>query len=240
MRILYLIPARGGSKRLPDKNIRLLAGKPLIAYSIEFAKEVADAGDTVCVSTDSTEIAQLAGNWGAHPPFIRPAELATDTAGSHEVILHAIGHYEKEGKQFDAVVLLQPTSPFRKKDHLIEMIAVMEAHPQAEMIVSVQESKNNPYFDLFEETGNGYLVKSKQGDYTRKQDCPPVYAYNGSVYLMRVSALKDRPIHRLSRIIKYVMEDRFSLDIDTPEDFQFAEYLLEKGFAFDTKQTDKR
>lgn len=230
MKLLYLIPARGNSKGLPGKNIRVLNDKPLIEHSIAFAKAAYMPGrDVICVSTDSTSIAQIAKEADVQIPFIRPAELASDTAGTYDVIKHAINHYEEtEGLIFDAVVLLQPTSPFRNLNHIKEMLGLAENNTTADMIVSVKKSKDNPYFTLFEETVDGYLSKSKPGDFLRRQDCPEVYAYNGSIYIMRVSALKKSPIHRFEKVIKYVMEDDYSVDIDTQRDWVLAEYLLQQ------------
>src|SRR5215212_5770611 len=114
---LFVIPARGGSKGIPGKNIRLLDGKPLIQYTIEFARLFVPDGN-ICVTTDSPEIAECVSGLGYEIPFIRPAELATDTAGSREVLLHVLEHYENKEKYFDNLVLLQPTSPFRLQHHL--------------------------------------------------------------------------------------------------------------------------
>ncbi|WP_295795865.1 acylneuraminate cytidylyltransferase family protein [Mucilaginibacter sp.] len=229
MKILYLIPARGGSKGLPGKNILDLGGKPLIAYSIDIAKQVLAEGDEICVSTDDDDIIQKVKSLGIEPPFIRPAELAADTSGTHEVILHALNFYEQErGTVFDVVMLLQPTSPFRTLRHITDVIELMGAHPDAEMVVSVRESKDNPYFNLFEETDNGYLKKSKAGNYTRRQDCPKVFAYNGSVYLIKVAAVKEKPLHSLEKIIKYRMDDPYNLDIDTWQDWNIAEQVIRK------------
>ena len=226
MKILYLIPARGGSKGVPGKNIKHLNGKPLIAYSIEVAQQVTE-NKFICVSTDSEDIIKVADTYNVKPPFLRPSELATDTVGTYEVIIHALEEYENKVQTFDAVMLLQPTSPFREKKHLVDVIDLLLKNPNAEMVVSVKESKENPYFNLFEEDEAGYLKKSKNGNFIRRQDCPMVYAYNGSIYLMRVQALKLKPIHQFQSILKYVMPDEFNIDIDTPKDWIMAEQAIE-------------
>jgi len=120
MNILYLIPARGGSKGIPHKNIKSLAGKPLIYYSIDVARELT-TDDNICVSTDDNEIIKVVENYGLKVPFKRPDELATDNATTNDVILHAINFYESIGKQYDIIVLLQPTSPLRKSQHVKEV-----------------------------------------------------------------------------------------------------------------------
>ena len=125
MKCLYLIPARGGSKGIPKKNIKLFNGKPLIHYSIEFAKKLTDSKD-ICVSTDSEEIKKVAEQTGIHVPFIRPADLATDKAGSSNVIKHAVEFYKAGGVNYDAVILLQPTSPFRLIKHVKEAITIFD------------------------------------------------------------------------------------------------------------------
>src|SRR6185436_3803407 len=117
MRLLFVIPARGGSKGLPGKNIKPLNGKPLIGYSLDFAR-LFTKDENICVSTDSAEIAACVSEFGYKVPFMRPAELATDTAGSYGVIKQAMLFYEASGRHYDAIVLLQPTSPFRQKNHL--------------------------------------------------------------------------------------------------------------------------
>lgn len=221
MRTLYLIPARAGSKGLPGKNTRLLNGKPLIAYSIEFAIASAAVDDTICISTDDLSIEEIAAGYGIKLPFIRPAELATDTAGSREVILHAINYYEGLGREFDAVLLLQPTSPFRANADKENIFAAFDS--DCDMAVSVKASKDNPYFNMFEENENGFLVKSKAGNYTRRQDCPEVYCMNGSLYLIRVSSLKNKKMGEFEHIRKVLMPEERSIDIDTMRDWQIAE-----------------
>jgi N-acylneuraminate cytidylyltransferase len=226
MKAMYVIPARGGSKGLPGKNIRLLGGKPLIAYSIEAARQMA-ADDDIYVSTDDAEIRAVAEACGLPVPFLRPAELATDTAGTYEVLLHALDFAEAQGKSYDCLLLLQPTSPFRLKRHLEEALALLAAHEAAEMVVSVKITRANPYYLLALEDGSGYLRPFAEGGFTRRQDAPPVYEYNGSLYAIRCSALRaHRSFATFTRRLKYVMEELFSLDIDTLEDWRYGECLL--------------
>ena len=221
--ILVVIPARGGSKGIPDKNIRPLGGKPLILYTIEFAR-IFFSDDNICVSTDSEKIKKLTEHdAGLQIPFLRPPYLATDTAPTYDVLLHALDFYKKKGKDYQKVLLLQPTTPFRKKQHLEQILQVTE---DFEMVVSVGISPYNPYYSLFEENAEGYLVKSKSGNFNRRQDCPPIYYYNGSVYLINTTSLEQKSLSEFRKVKKYVMDDRYSLDIDTELDWQFAEFLL--------------
>lgn len=223
---LFLITARGGSKGLPGKNIRMLGGKPLIQYSVEVARSLAQDED-ICVSTDDQEIINIIEGLGLSVPFRRPAALATDTANSRDVILHALDFYQSKGRTYDAVVLLQPTSPFRSQVHLKQMMNDFD--PSLEMVVSVAESHYNPYFSLFEETSAGFLTLSKQSSFTRRQECPHVYAYNGSAYVINSSALKAKHMSEFERVRKFIMDDIHSLDIDTQFDWWVAEMILEKS-----------
>ena len=225
---LVVIPARGGSKGLPGKNIKRLGDKPLIWYSIETARQLT-TDDHICVSTDSNDILIIAEKTGLKVPFLRPAHLAIDTAGSYEVLLHALDHYKKKGIVYNRIILLQPTSPFRKVSDLKNMIEIMDDGKEIEMVVSVGISHHNPYFSLFEENIEGYLVKSKKGNFATRQDCPTAYYYNGSAYLIKTEVLGQRSLANFEKIKKYVMEEKYCIDIDTPLDWLICEALLEKG-----------
>ena len=221
---LFIIPVRGGSKRLPRKNILPLAGKPMICYSIDAALGVVSSKN-ICVSTDDLEIKKIVEDYGIKVPFIRPTVLASDTSGSREVLLHAIEYYNKLGKEFENVCLLQATSPFRTTQHIYE--AFNQWSSDLDMVVSVKETKSNPYFVLREENEKGYLVKSKEASFERKQDYPKVYELNGAIYIISVSALKNKSISQFSKVRKYVMDEQSSIDIDTPLDFLVAENILQ-------------
>lgn len=231
MQILYLIPARGGSKGIPHKNIKLLAGKPLICYTLDVAQEVAKTQGntgTICISTDDDAIISIVENYGIPIPFKRPAHLATDEADTYAVIRHALAYYAQRHFYFDVVVLLQPTSPLRTAQHVQEAISVYNPDT-TDMVVSVFETKSNPYYLLAEENEQGYLQKSKQGNFTRRQDCPKVYEYNGAVYVMNAKwAMEQHTSGKLAKMVKYVMPAEVSLDIDTALDWDFAEFLLNK------------
>ena len=166
MNPLIIIPARGGSKGIPRKNIKPLNGKPLIYYTIDVARAIT-TDENICVSTDDQEIINVVENYALKVPFIRPVELATDTAGTYKVLLHALDFYEKQGNHFDVVVLLQNTSPFRRADQVKEAMSLYS--PELDMVVSVKESAANPYYCVFEEDQNGYLHVCKgNGDIFRK------------------------------------------------------------------------
>lgn len=226
MKFLYLIPARGGSKGIPGKNIKLLANKPLIYYSIDMAREMA-SDDDICVSTDSDQIIKAVEDYGLKVAFKRPDYLASDQATTHDTILHALEYYESKGIYYDAVVLLQATSPFRKKSDIQEAIKLYS--PDIDMLASVKITKANPYYVLFEENKEGFLEKVKSGEFTRRQDCPPVYEYNGSVFIMNTGSLKRESNTNFKKVRKYLMEDLYSIDLDEMIDWYFAEFLLEKG-----------
>jgi CMP-N,N'-diacetyllegionaminic acid synthase len=223
MNDLVLIPARGGSKGIPGKNIKPLHGKPLIYYTLDAAWAVA-LPENICVSTDSDEIIGIVREYGLDVSFKRPDNLATDTAGTDEVILHAIDFYEQRGKHYDRVVLLQPTSPFRTETHIREALSLYQ--PGLDMVVSVKIAHANPYFTLFEENIEGFLTLSKSGNFMRRQDCPTVYEYNGAIYIMNVQSLKNKTPESFSKTIKYLMTEEDSLDIDTNIDWIVAEAIL--------------
>ena len=223
---LVVIPARGGSKGVPGKNIKILDGKPLIIYSIDAARELFSDED-ICVTTDSDEIIQVVKDYGLNVPFKRPASLATDTSGSYEVLLHAFAHFENAGRHYDHILLLQPTSPFRNARHIKEAISLFS--PGIDMVVSVCKSEFNPYYNLFEEK-DGFLIQSKESKFASRQQCPVVYAYNGAIYIINVKSLLQGPLNTFRCIRKYEMDEISSTDIDTQLDWDWAEFIIEKKY----------
>ena len=227
MKALYLIPARGGSKGVPGKNIRLLGGKPLIVHTIEHALQAAPSADVV-VSTDSEEIREISLASGASVPFIRPEYLATDTAGSREVMLHAVDYFSREGKEYDTIVLLQPTSPLRNPADIQKATDLYE-ESDVDMVVSVSEARTNPYYNAFETDGEGYLKISKgDGKLTRRQDAPKVWEFNGAIYVIRVSSLREDNISRFKKIKALPTSKETAIDIDEELDFLICEEVLKK------------
>jgi len=180
--------------------------------------------DIICVSTDDVKIKNTVESLGLKVPFLRPNELATDHAGTYEVMLHAIDYYKKQDYVPDTIILLQPTSPLRNVKHLKEAINLFTSN--IDMVVSVKETKSNPYYVLFEENKNGFLEKSKFTNITRRQDLPKVWELNGAIYIINVESLKKKSPIEFTKIKKFVMDEKHSIDIDTIMDFEFCEYLL--------------
>lgn len=224
MKTLYLIPARGGSKGIPHKNIRPLAGLPLIGYSINVARCLADDSD-ICLSTDDPEIADVAHHMGLDVPFMRPAELAGDHSGSYEVMLHALDFYRARGVDYDRLVLLQPTSPMRTADDVRRALALYR--DDIDMVVTVCEAASNPYYNCYETDADGFLQISKgDGTYTRRQDAPKAWEYNGAVYVIRVESLRRQPLGKMRRRLMCPMDASHSIDLDTELDWIVAEHLM--------------
>ena len=225
---LIIIPARGGSKGIPKKNIVELAGRPLIDYTIQAALKVAPI-DHIILSTDSEEIVTVAERCGLPVAYRRPAALATDTAGSREVILDAMDWADNQGVGYDAIVLLQPTSPLRLAEDILGAMSMFT--PDIDMVVSVAEARCNPYYNCFETDETGYLKISKgDGQYTRRQDVPPVYEYNGAVYVINPQSIRNMTLGSFPRRVPYVMPAERSVDIDAPVDLLVAEHLLGKEY----------
>lgn len=221
--MMIVIPARGGSKGIPGKNIRMLEGKPLIQYTLEAARKLVP-DNQIIVSTDSPEIKKVVEEMGIPVPFLRPAELASDTAGTYDVLLHALDFYEENNPAPDKVVLLQPTSPFRNEEHIKGALDLYEE--TLDMIVSVKETASNPYYVLREENEKGFLVKSKEGNFTRRQDCPRVWEINGAIYVINPVSLRKMPLDRFSRVRKFEMDEFSSHDLDTQLDWSLAEVMI--------------
>lgn len=224
MNCLVVIPARGGSKGIPHKNIKPLAGKPLICYSIDIARQFT-SDDNICVTTDDPEIISVVEQYGLKVPFVRPAELATDTCGSNEVIQHAYKFFADKGCKYDAVVLLQPTSPFRKVEFVKEAVALYDN--SIDMVTSVRPAACNPYYDALEENCFGFLQICKgDGTITRRQEAPAVWQQNGSIYVINSKSLMEKGMGAFNRIKKYSMPETYSVDLDTMLDWKMAELML--------------
>jgi len=222
---LAVIPARAGSKGVIRKNIKPLNGVPLIFYTLDTVRSIL-SDENICITTNDFDLVELVKEEkNMLVPFIRPDELATDDAGTYEVLLHALDYYASKGKIFDAIILLQPTSPLRTEQNIKEAIDLYLTD-NFDMVVSVKEAKSNPYFTLFEESVEGFLTQSKSGNYSRRQDCPKVYEYNGAIYIINVESLKKSRMNKFSRIKKYIMSDEASFDIDTPFDWKIVEMIL--------------
>ena len=227
MNILVVIPARGGSKGIPHKNIKPLCGKPLICYTIDIARQFT-TDSNICITTDDDEIIKVVEDYGLTVPFKRPEYLATDTCGSSEVIQHAYKFYEDKGIHYDAILLLQPTSPFRKISFITEAVALYD--DSVDMVTSVKPASCNPYFDGLEEGADGLLYVSKgERRVARRQDAPRVWQQNGSVYVINPKSLFEKGMVGFDKIRKYPMDEVYSVDLDTPLDWKIAELLYLEG-----------
>ena len=228
MKPLYIIPARGGSKVIPRKNIKELCGRPLIAYTVDAAIEARKRlGGHILLSTDDAETAGIVRGLGIEVEYMRPAELAGDTSGSREVMLHAMDWAESQGIEYDCVVLLQPTSPFRTADDIVACTQLLE--PGIDMAVSVCEAADNPYFNIFETDADGYLHISKgDGKLTRRQDAPKAWVYNGAVYAINPASLRAMPMGMFGHRVPSVMPRERSIDIDGPADWLAAETIMSR------------
>lgn len=226
MKSLVIIPARGGSKGIPHKNIKVLGEKPLICYSIDIARGLVPDSN-ICVTTDDSEIIDVVENYGLKVPFVRPAYLATDTMGTYDVLLHALKFYEYKGEHYDNIILLQCTSPFRRLEDVKGALKLYT--PEIDMVVSVKETSANPYYNCFEENSDGFLSVSKgDGKFHRRQDAPHAWEYNGAVYIINPSSLKEKPMSSFTKVVKYVMDDIHSVDLDTMFDWKLAELVIKE------------
>ena len=227
MKIVATICARGGSKGVPKKNIRLLCGKPLITHTIEVAKKC-KLINRIIVSTDDHEIAEIAREAGAEVPFLRPKELALDNTAKLPVIKHAIQFLEsQEGYRADIVVDLDPTSPLRTEKDIEACIRMVMAG-EADNVTSVTEARKNPYFNMVEIIdGKVQLVKQLDYPVTRRQEAPEVYDLNASIYVWKRDTLMDNDIIYLQKTGIYLMP-RWAIDIDDETDFELVEFMLKK------------
>ncbi len=231
MKIKYaaIITARGGSKRLPKKNILELAGKPLIAWTIEAAKNCSKIEDVI-VTTDSEEIVKVAIEFGARVPFKRPEELSNDTATSFDVVKHCLDYLnEIEDKQVEYLVLLQPTSPLRSSEDIEKAIELLELK-NASAVVSVCPTEHSPLWsNTLDETLSLDSFLRDEVKNTRSQDLPAYYRLNGAIYVCKVEDfLKEKTFFLSKNNFAYVMSTESSVDIDTQLDFLVADFLLKK------------
>lgn len=225
MNNLAVITARSGSKGLKDKNIKMLGDRPLLAYSIEAAL---DSGmfNTVFVSTDSEQYAQIARQYGADVPFLRSEEIAGDHASSWDAVREAVGQYEKLGQRFDTIALLQPTSPLRSADDIVKGYQLF-AEKEADYVIGVCRTEHSPLWcnTLPEDMSmDGFI--SKEIDSKPRQELPDYYRINGALYIVRVSALDGVDDMYHQGCYAYVMPPERSIDIDTSFDFKVAELFM--------------
>lgn len=226
MKNLAVILARSGSKGIKDKNIKLLGGKPLLAYSVEAAQE-SKVFDCVHVSTDSLEYADIAKAYGADVPFLRSEELASDQAGSWEAVEEVLEKYSTLNRFFDMVTLLQPTSPLRTAEDIIAAYEIFR-RPEAEAVVSVCETDHSPLLENVLPVDGSMEKFQRVETYMTRQQMDTYYRINGAVYMVdRKFLQEDHNIYRKG-CYAYIMDKKKSIDIDTQFDFEMAEFFLGK------------
>lgn len=228
MKILGLIPARGGSKSVPRKNIKKLNGVPLIGYSIDAALSCTRLNKVV-VSTDDESIRQISENLGAETPFLRPVELASDNSPTIKTVLHAIDFYESQGINFDSVCLLQPTCPFRTSNDILRAIEKFET-TNADSLISVREVPHqfNSHW-VFEPDGTGQYLEIATGEkeiISRRQDLPTNFYRDGFIYLTKISVLRKTGSLYGEKITWINLNNPYPINIDTLEDWKAAEQIL--------------
>lgn len=222
--MLAIIPARGGSKGLPGKNIKDLLGKPLLAYTVEAARE-AKGISQVLISTDDKEIAEVATRFGAECPFMRPAELATDTAKSIDTYLFTVGKMEEiKGKKIEEFMILQPTSPLRNSKHIDEAIQLFRSKDADSVVSYVEEAHPINWHRYLNEEGKLEDVFQDHALLNR-QEYRKTYYPNGAIYIFKHELVKQGAYYS-DKSFAYVMDKKYSVDIDTQEDFDYAEHLL--------------
>lgn len=219
--ILVVIPARGGSKGLPGKNIKVLCGKPLIGYSIDVARTIT-SDNNICVSTDDHRIIETVESYGLKVPFVRPAELATDTATTNDVLLHALDFYERQGKYYSKLLLLQPTSPLRKVEEVKEAIDLYR--DDLDMVVSVMKSHAPAV--LCNDNEEGFLELVYNKNLAGRQSLPIFYELNGAIYVINTVALKEKGLSDFTKRMKYIMPKETSIDVDDIYDFLLVEKMI--------------
>ena len=220
---LFVITARGGSKGLPGKNIKDLCGKPLIAYSIDVAREFVD-DENICVSTDSEDIRDVVEKYGLKVPFLRPGCLATDSASSNDVLAHAVRFYKNLGREYKKICLLQPTSPLRSVDDVQGSLDLFSE--DVDMVVSVVKSHAPAVLCVDDDNGFVQLVYNKNAE--GRQQLKEMYEFNGAVYVINVESLIEKGMKNFSRKVKYVMSKEHSIDIDDIYDFKLVESMMKE------------
>ncbi len=231
MKILGIIPARAGSKGVPGKNIKLLGNKPLLQYTAEAAKQALLISDII-ISTDTEEIAGVAAKAGIEVPFLRPTNLATDTASSIDVVIHALKFLSSEGRNYDAVCLLQPTNPFRRKGFIDGAIEKFIASGTDSLISVLRVPHEfNPHWTFeINESGTLAIATGEKEIIRRRQDLPPAFFRDGSIYITNVDVILQQQSF-YGNSISYIENDpAFHVNIDTPEDWENAKTVCEKVF----------
>ncbi|MDZ7267861.1 MAG: acylneuraminate cytidylyltransferase family protein [candidate division KSB1 bacterium] len=228
-KVLALVPARGGSKSIPRKNLKTLGGCPLLAYSIAAGLQAASV-DRVIVSTDDAEIAAVARQWGAEVPFLRPAQLARDDTPDFPVIVHALRWLQKREKYHaDVIVQLRPTSPLRPPGGVDDGVALLLGNPAADSVRAVKPAGENPY--KMWRLEQGWLVPLLETGLPEaynmpRQKLPPTYWQTGHLDVIRVTSLKHKHSLTGDRVLPLLVDPRYAIDLDQPEQWPLVEWLL--------------
>jgi CMP-N-acetylneuraminic acid synthetase len=231
MKVLFVITARGGSKGVPGKNIRVLGGMPLIAYKIIAAKKC-QYESRIIVSTDDEDIAEIAKKYGAEVPFVRPAELATDSASSADVVLHAMNWVnENSNETYDYVCLLEPSSPFASYKDLNEALRLIEENDADTLLGMKEADVTTNFIHSLDKDGRlskfYYAIKDLKS--IRRQDQEKEYTMNGCMYIARWEYFMKNKLFHSENSIPYIMPEEHSIEIDTMLDYEFACRIVEKG-----------
>lgn len=230
MKVLAIIPARGGSKGVPHKNIIPICGKPLIGYTIEPALEALKLGviDKLIVSTDDEEIATASKNLGAEVPFIRPDYLSSDTAKSVDVMIHAVDFYKEQGIDYDTVLLLQPTAPLRSVEDIVESLKLFEKQGTTSLISCYKEEYISDAVTYYKDGDLAIALNPNHNKGIRRQEEKEKFVRNGAIYITTVKQMKDN--HRVFDDVPalYVMPKERSVNIDTIDDVELLEWRLSR------------
>ena len=229
--ILGCICCRGGSKGVPGKNIRPLLGKPLIEYTIEAGLK-STMIDELIVSTDSEEIASIARSAGAKVPFLRPSQLATDTANKWDVFRHLCESWESiNNKTIDYLVDLDVTVPLKTEQDIDEVICMALSYPDTDVVITGYDPERNPYFNMMEVTtdGTSKIVKRSEKPIVRRQDAPKVYSLTPAAFVIKRSAIFNLTHWSQGKCRVYPMDRYRAIDIDTEFDFELVEFIMQKS-----------
>ena len=229
MSVIGIICARGGSKGVPGKNIRMLGDKPLIAWTIDIARQC-NLLDRVIVSTESPTIAEVAVKYGAEVPFMRPDELATDAASHWSVWRHAVTTLEQSGEKVDLLVDLHVTCPLRSVQDVVDCIRLLQQHPEADAATTITHSDRNPYFNMvsISQEGSIQVLIQPVNKITRRQDAPVAYSLTTSTYVLRRDFLYRTEGLFTGKVMGMIVPRERSFDIDTELDFTIVEALIAK------------
>lgn len=230
MKILGIIPARGGSKGIPQKNIINLCGKPLIDYSIRVGNQAVEKGllEKVIVSTDDNEIADISKKLGACVPFIRPKELASDYSKSIDFVMHALEYYREKGEIYDAVLILQPTSPLRVYEDVVQAVRLFENGDAESLISCSEDDEFNSLGAYFIENNKTVPLDIRHNLGIRRQDYPKLYVRNGAIFITKVEYLINKKLIISEKPLIYVMPKERSSNIDTYTDLEQCRLYIEK------------